>query len=87
MRLIDADFVTQWAKIFCPNNKQLISAIENAPTVDTVTHGQWIRLKDEKGKLFPWYQCSKCDSSPAEYGDKLPPYCHCCGAKMAEVEL
>ena len=49
---------------------------------DAVVHGRWIQLKNENGKPFPWYQCSNCACSPAEWENGLPPHCHCCGAKM-----
>lgn len=77
MRLIDADFVTQWAKIFCPNNKQLISAIEKAPTVDTAVHGRYII--DDMGDC----SCSECGSM---YINCTDFYCPTCGAKMAPYE-
>ncbi len=61
-----------------------VADIDTLPAVDAVlvVHGRWIRLKNEKGKLFPWYQCSKCGCSPAYWENELPPYCHCCGANM-----
>lgn len=49
---------------------------------ENITPARWIRLKDDNGKLFPWYQCSNCGCSPADYDFDLPPYCHCCGKPM-----
>lgn len=65
-------------------NDAVYDSLQAIPTVDAVpvVHGRWIRLKNEKGKLFPWYQCSKCGCSPAYWENELPPYCHCCGANM-----
>lgn len=70
-----------------PEGKRTLEALRAINKVDAVdavpvVHGRWIRLKNEKGKLFPWYQCSKCGCSPAYWENELPPYCHCCGANM-----
>lgn len=54
-----------------------------APTVDAepVVHARWITVQG-------FWCCSICGCSPADWECKpnnpygLPPYCHCCGAKM-----
>lgn len=53
-------------------------AIDNAPTVDPVKHGRWV--KSEKSD-YEW-ECSACGYGLSDY---RTTYCYDCGAKM-EVE-
>lgn len=54
-----------------------------APTIDAspVVNARWALIEG-------FWCCSTCGCSPADWKPKpnnpygLPPYCHCCGAKM-----
>ena len=81
MRLIDADVVKPKIKeiiMFAPNvlmNLEL--AIDNAPTIDTAAHGEWIYEGCD-------YKCSICGHWKGNYfgAEGNTNYCPNCGAKM-----
>lgn len=90
MRLIDADaLVKEAGKLWeeMPDgeelSKELMKAINHAPTVDAVpvVPGQWTtaRTLDHDGE---WY-CSVCGYEPTVFENT--PYCPNCGAKMDKV--
>lgn len=56
------------------------AVINNAPTIDPVKHGTWVREEDAYAQ---WY-CNQCYHHEAEDDpDLLPNYCPNCGAKMS----
>lgn len=63
--------------------RKALRVIEQAPVVDAVpvVHARWALFEG-------CWACSECGCSPADWEQKpnnpygLPPYCHCCGAKM-----
>lgn len=99
MRLIDADALIEKAYWHgqIPTHGNLypegveavdVDNIEDAPTIDPVRHGRWIKLSgmmppEFMGKHF----CSLCDGcAPNDFGhQKLSPWCPWCGAKMDGV--
>lgn len=95
MRLIDADALQKKISALCEKNKELIDRwftnivddeIENAPTIDAVKHGRWVKRTDEN---CWWYECSECGDYPMKnvYGhEKLSAYCPNCGARMVRGE-
>lgn len=55
----------------------MIDDLENAPTVDPVKHGYWIREPN------CWYRCSECGSHYPSIADNMNyHYCPDCGAMM-----
>lgn len=67
----------------CGWNDAIDSIVENAPTVDAVRHGHWIKANDPMSSPFDTMKrclCSEC----REWG-AVTSYCPHCGAKMDEV--
>ena len=64
----------------------LKDVIEDAPTVDTERHGNWVK-ENEEDNLFRFcvYKCSLCGGT-ALSEVHLFKYCPYCGASMDEVE-
>lgn len=66
-----------------------LDEIDDAPTVDPVKHGHWVKHKSNIESCYiqrydgdlVWYECSECQGR--ETIIKL--YCPYCGAKMDEV--
>ena len=87
MRLIDAD---ELKKAFdFDDDVELECAvvqfgIDNAPTVDPVTHGHWIDTPgtDDKGNHL--YMCSVCGVGDIHHPIAQVNYCWKCGSKMDE---
>ena len=65
-------------------NNEILSFVNDMPTVDTEKHGHWElkrRITDTN-----WFACSVCGRiSEIKMGLKTTPYCSMCGAKMDEV--
>ena len=87
-KLIDGNALLEKKFDICADGKcaEVVDAfdVENAPTVDTERHGEWIRPTDEFGDELP-YECSRCGEHPLLAGDEsdeLSKYCPRCGAKM-----
>lgn len=82
MRLIDADDLPTLAtELRLKNGKTKrfvgveLDDIKNAPTIDTVRHGEWKATED------PWFRaCSVCGY--LEWCGLWNNYCPECGAKM-----
>lgn len=82
MRLIDADALMELARNHV-NRTVDCNDIARFPTIDAVpvVHARWALFEG-------FWACSECGCSPADWEQKpnnpygLPPYCHCCGAKM-----
>lgn len=93
MRLIDADAIFN-CKVLLVSDKTydavraVIERINNAPTVDPVKHGHWIRTPYTD--YDDTYECSVCGDSwtfiEGTPKDNEAYYCPHCGAKMDEVE-
>lgn len=54
----------------------IMDAIENAPTIDPVKHGRWMRTPTW------WAYCSVCGMEPPNESNETTAYCPNCGAKM-----
>lgn len=92
-RLIDADaLIDHMIKTYCKYNCErwcrscwvydATDEFENAPTVDPVKHGHWLR---PKGKGYG--VCSNCGMNRVDLLDGYEHnYCEVCGAKMEGVE-
>lgn len=81
MRLIDADALYEKHSKRLDSKSFMISHVDifNAPTVDPVTHGYWIR----DGHHIICSQCETAVCNRDYEGDSLPmSYCMHCGAKM-----
>lgn len=80
-RLIDADALPRHGRRGGLVNWK---DIENAPTVDAVRHGRWIKERNPMMyQLLPYvWVCDQCGT--AFY--YKTPYCGECGAKMDEEE-
>lgn len=74
---------------------QELKKIEEAPTIDAVKHGRWIKMSDADGQ---YYCCSECgeelyrkwtfdrefDLFPKKESIEKTMYCYNCGARMDE---
>lgn len=87
-KLIDGNALLEKKFDICADGKcaEVVYAadVENAPTVDTERHGEWIKPVDEYGDRLQ-YECSECGEYPLLAGDEsyeLTKYCPYCGAKM-----
>lgn len=92
-RLIDADALPKYDGTAL-SAVAVAKAVEDAPTVDPVRHGRWIKeSKTSKGGIFACSVCGRWAYSPWVGSRKSPKpnvcryeYCPHCGAKMDEVE-
>jgi hypothetical protein len=92
MRLIDADAIKREA--FEVKTKEYglvdvvgVDAIDEAPTIDPVRHGDWVNktytyenmngITEERSHVV----CSECGTQPPSGFGKVN-FCHRCGAKM-----
>lgn len=81
MRLIDADALKEWAvEIECGGRwgisiDELMDAIEDAPAIDPVKHGNWVSKNG-------WVSCSVCGLEPPNESNETSEYCPNCGARM-----
>lgn len=92
MRLIDADALIErldevyqdtslynewrWFLTICEQE------VENAPTIDPVKHGRWIRWVQNKDE-WPAAMCSECQEKvDADNEGQYTNYCPNCGARM-----
>lgn len=99
MRLIDADalnaeleshvFSARTDGATVRNVRRIAEAIANAPTVDPVTHGKWVKY-DPKKNQWEWLAlCSECGNCVDEYdliNNEFPKFCANCGCRMDEKE-
>jgi hypothetical protein len=87
MRLIDADALrisaldatksSEFAFDNCFPYWQFSKCIKEAPTIDPVKHGRWI-----KGTSFGGVRCSECDYGSIIMLHYSSKYCPNCGARM-----
>lgn len=89
MRLIDADALeTHWECFADPDldyEYVLKVDIDNAPTIDPVKHGRWVKL-DMHPHLAD-HKCTACGESayvPTCMGEPMYLFCPNCGALMRE---
>ena len=90
MRLIDADALRDEIAVLFERNPNLIDGwlayavedtIDDAPTIDPVKHGRWIKWEGDV------LTCSNCKHYWIQSGDQYDfNYCPYCGARMDEVE-
>ena len=76
MRLIDADTLPKFTGTAL-SAADVARAVENAPTIDPVKHGEWVSKNG-------WVSCSVCGSEPVNEINTETPYCPFCGAMMDE---
>lgn len=77
MRLIDADAVIDEYNASCGTISDLIEIILDAPTVDPIKDGEWVKT-DYKPMIFT--KCSLCGQR-VEIQNKSA-FCPGCGARM-----
>lgn len=96
MRLIDADRIIERNSVIMqyegkPVRVVSVIAINNAPTIEERTKGEWIE-GEQDGMLLglvPYYiyYCSECGYHfSLNRGSKKPNYCQECGADMRGEE-
>lgn len=81
MRLIDADaLMNEICKVHDEEafTEEFELWINDAPTIDPVVHGEWIRQVDENDWVE--FVCSECEFTCLEGADYI--FCPKCGAKM-----
>lgn len=63
---------------------EIADIIDDAPTVDPVTHGRWVEAKVQGMSLYPDGQkmCSVCETIMPHTWKTMPNYCFNCGAKL-----
>lgn len=101
MRAIDADFIIQKLTDFGAKKAELdrdlyllggvIAIVDNAPTIETVKHGKWLRIG--KQHIQEWQMMNKCSAcghavTNSTYVDKVIyfKFCPHCGAEMGGTE-
>lgn len=98
MRLIDADALIKWVQecgAKCPtlSVEKLFNAIKDAPTIDPVKRGRWIKMSDADGVYWACSECGEDIPRISHYNpqfDLFPRlesidrtnYCPNCGARM-----
>lgn len=72
---INRETLLEWAREFYPNDKQLISAVINAPKADMqeIKHAQWAVSKFADD----FYRCTRCSA----VWNRTFDFCPSCGAK------
>lgn len=81
MRLIDADALLKGKQDHTYISTHLIW---NAPTVDPIKHGRWVKIESDDWTNATEYRCSECGKyrlavNPVDYNWN---YCPNCGARM-----
>lgn len=76
MRLIDADALLREAHEEGAYGYVDAEQIANAPTIDPVKHGKWLRTPTW------WAYCSVCGMEPPNESNETTDYCPNCGTKM-----
>ena len=86
-RLIDATRIEQYILNNCSYNEEInaiYAEIINAPTVDPIRHGRWLKIESGDWANATEYRCSECGKyrlavNPVDYNWN---YCPDCGARM-----
>ena len=85
MRLIDADALLKGRQ-----DHTYISTHEiwNAPTVDPIKHGRWVRHTVHRADGSWYYSGVECSVCRNQENGRMRKYSYCpnCGAKMDEVK-